>query len=305
MDLLPSSSGTNKGKSKAKHVGFSDDVEITRLPSPPEPDESDLTDLTEVENSINKLKPSPRRLRSKGSVSRLTHDKPRLDDSHETARRITPMRKAKGRVGNLNESTDEEVEEDELVSDAQEDEEVDELQDLPSSDATPKPKANATGRRTPVRSRLRARHLQTHTPPSDGDDEGSEGEGTVVAGEEGDDEGSDEDPEEEAEPVEPRRLRNGKIIADEDEEEDIGEEDEEDEEEEEEQDEEDEEANDSESVTSTVDGEGADVEGEEDEVMNDDDGTSAPYVVSIVADPPLLSRPHRRHSEDARPSTQG
>ena len=123
MDLPPSSFGTNKGKSKGKHVGFSDDVEITRLPSPPEPEESDLTDLTEVENSINKLKPSPRRLRSKGSVSRLSHDKSRPDDAHETARRITPMRKAKGKVGNLNESTDEEAEEeDELVSDAQEDE---------------------------------------------------------------------------------------------------------------------------------------------------------------------------------------
>ncbi|KAI1783995.1 hypothetical protein LXA43DRAFT_1101882 [Ganoderma leucocontextum] len=271
MDLPPSSSATNKGKSKAKHVGFSDEVEITRLPSPPEPEESDLTDLTEVENSINKLKPSPRRLRSKGSVSRLPHDKSRPDDAHETARRITPMRKAKGKVGNLNESTDEEeVEEDELVSDAQEDEEVDELQDLPSPNATPKPKAAPMGRRTPVRNRLRTRHLQTHTPPSDGDDEGSDG-GTVVAGEEGDDEGSDdEDPEEETEPAEPRRLRNGKIVADEEVEEDIGEEDEEDEEAEE-QDEEDEEVDDSESIASTVDGGDADAEGEEDEAMDDDD----------------------------------
>ena len=303
MDLPPSSFGTNKGKSKGKHVGFSDDVEITRLPSPPEPEESDLTDLTEVENSINKLKPSPRRLRSKGSVSRLSHDKSRPDDAHETARRITPMRKAKGKVGNLNESTDEEAEEeDELVSDAQEDEEVDELQEPPSPNATPKPKAALMGRRTPVRNRLRARHLQTHTPPSDGDDEGSEEEGTVVAGEEGDDEGSDEEqPEEEAEPAEPRRLRNGKIVADEDIEEDIGEEDDEDDEdEEEEEQEEEDEVDDSESTTSTIDEGDVDADGEEDEVMDDDDGISVLYVVAASSLTPISSSgPHCRHSEDA------
>ncbi|TBU35504.1 hypothetical protein BD311DRAFT_734731 [Dichomitus squalens] len=270
----PSSSGTSKGKSKAKHVGFSDEVEVTRLPSPPEAeDESDLTDLTEVEDSINKLRPSPRRLRSKGSVSRLTNDRSRPEESPDN-RRVTPMRKAKGKVGSLYESTDEELEveadEDELASDAQEDdqeeEEVDELQEPISPNATPRAVKTAPfGRRTPVRNRLRARHLQTHTPPSDGDDEDSEEEGTVVAGEEGDDEGSGEETEQ-AESG--RRLRNGKIVAEEDVEEDIGEEDDEDEEEEEEAEEE---VDDSESVASTLGDEDEDAEGEEDETMDDDD----------------------------------
>ncbi|KAI0636513.1 hypothetical protein C8Q77DRAFT_1188904 [Trametes polyzona] len=264
-EVVPSpSSSTSKGKGKGKHVGFSESVEISRLPSPDQ-EESDLTDLTEVESSLRQYKPSPRRLRSKGSVSRLGHDRRPAEDGAEGSRRVTPMRKAKGKVGNLHESTDEEgEEEDELLSSDPEGDDVDQLDESPSPMATPKAKSAARGRHTPVRSRLRTRQLQTHTPPSDGDDEESEEEGTVVAGEEGDDEGSVEG--EETLLDEPRKLRNGKIVGEGDIEEDIGDEDDDDEEEEEE----DEGAEDSESTGSTAD-DGESVEGnEEEEPMEDD-----------------------------------
>ncbi|KAI0723780.1 hypothetical protein C8T65DRAFT_627408 [Cerioporus squamosus] len=271
IEAGPSSSGTSKGKSKAKHVGFSEAVEINRLPSPlSEAEESDLTDLTEVENSLQRAGPSPRRLRSKGSVSKLSasQEKRRPDDVPEGPRRVTPARKAKGKIGSLHESTDEEeVEEDQLDSDAQEDE-LDELQESPSPMATPKAKQTPYGRRTPVRNRLRTRHLQTHTPPSDGDDEESEEEGTVVAGEEGDDEGSENEEDDETVLEEPRKLRNGKIVGDGDIEEDIGEEDED---EDEEEDDDAEGSVDSESIASTVDEADMDGEGESDEAMEDDD----------------------------------
>ncbi|KAL1947947.1 hypothetical protein VTO73DRAFT_13671 [Trametes versicolor] len=228
VDPSPSSSTSKKGK--GKHVGFSDNVEVSRLPSPEE-DESDLTDLTEVESSLSQYRPSPRRLRSKGSVSRLGHDRRQPDEASEANRRVTPMRKAKGRIGNLHESTDEEGnEEDELLSSDPEGDDVDQLDESPSPMATPKAKPALRGRHTPVRNRLRNRQLQTHTPPSDGDDEESEEEGTVVAGEEGDDEGSVEG-EEETLLDEPRKLRSGKVVGDDDIEEDTGDEEEDDEEE--------------------------------------------------------------------------
>ncbi|KAH9846082.1 hypothetical protein C2E23DRAFT_789657 [Lenzites betulinus] len=260
-------SSTSKGKTKAKHVGFSESVEITRLPSP-EQDESDLTDLTEVESSLSQYKPSPRRLRSKGSVTKLSHDRRPPDDTFEAQRRVTPMRKAKGKVGNLHESTDEEGnEEDELLSSDPEGDEVDQLNESPSPMATPKARPTLRGRHTPVRNRLRTRQLQTHTPPSDGDDEHSEEEGTVVADDEGDDEGSVED---EALLEEPRKLRNGKIVGDGDMEEDIGDEDDEDDEDGDGE-EDDEGAADSESTGSTADSIDTLEEAEEEEESMEDD----------------------------------
>ncbi|KAI0371665.1 kinase-like protein [Pilatotrama ljubarskyi] len=266
VDSSQRSSSTSKGKGKGKHVGFSESVEVSRLPSP-EQEESDLTDLTEVESSLSQLKPSPRRLRSKGSVTKLGHDRRRPEEASESSRRVTPMRKAKGRVGNLHESTDEEGnEEDELLSSESEGDEVDQLDESPSPMATPKAKPAQRDRRTPVRNRLRNRQLQTHTPPSDGDDEDSEEEGTVVAGDEGDDEGSVEG-EEETLLDEPRKLRNGKIVGEGDVEEGMGGEDEEDEDEEEDEDA----AEDSESTGSTADDVDVDEEAEEsDEPMEDD-----------------------------------
>lgn len=266
VDPSPSSSTSKKGK--GKHVGFSDNVEVSRLPSPEE-DESDLTDLTEVESSLSQYRPSPRRLRSKGSVSRLGHDRRQPDEASEANRRVTPMRKAKGRIGNLHESTDEEGnEEDELLSSDPEGDDVDQLDESPSPMATPKAKPALRGRHTPVRNRLRNRQLQTHTPPSDGDDEESEEEGTVVAGEEGDDEGSVEG-EEETLLDEPRKLRSGKVVGDDDIEEDTGDEDEDDEEEEDED--EDCATEDSESTGSTAD-EVETLDGDEGEEAMEDDG---------------------------------
>ena len=293
----PSSSVTSKGKSKAKHVGFSESVEVNRLPSPlSEAEESDLTDLTEVENSLQRAGPSPRRLRSKGSVSKLSasQERRRPDDIPEANRRVTPARKAKGKIGSLHESTDEEAEEDQLDSDGREDE-VDELQDSPTPMATPKGKTAPYGRRTPVKNRLRARHLQTHTPPSDGDDEDSEEEGTVVAGEDGDDEVSEDGEDEETVHEEPRKLRNGKIVGDGEAEEEIGEEDED-----EDEDEDEEGSADSESIASSVDEGDVDAEGESDEAMEDDDGASLCLFPTLsLAEPQLQSTslsPQRRRS---------
>ncbi len=314
IEAGPSSSGTSKGKSKAKHVGFSESVEVSRLPSPlSEAEESDLTDLTEVEESLQRAGPSPRRLRSKGSVTKLSasQEKRRPDDAPEGSRRVTPARKAKGKIGSLHESTDEEAEEDQLDSDAQEEEEVDELQESPSPMATPKAKPVPYGRRTPVKNRLRTRQLQTHTPPSDGDDEESEEEGTIVAGEEGDDEGSEDEEDDETVHEEPRKLRNGKIVGDEDVEEDIGEEDEEEEEEEEEEDDEDAEGSvDSESIASTVDEADMDeadmdAEGESDEAMDDDDGAFFGLSTTPSFLSPSSSRSHCRHRQDTRAPTKG
>ncbi|KAI8982825.1 hypothetical protein BD414DRAFT_419360 [Trametes punicea] len=259
------SSSTSKGRGKGKHVGFSESVEVSRLPSP-EQDESDLTDLTEVESSLSQIKPSPRRLRSKGSAARLSQDHRRPDETADIGRRVTPMRKAKGKIGNLHESTDEEGnEEDELLSSEPEADDVDQLEDSPSPMATPKAKSALRGRHTPVKNRLRTRHLQTHTPPSDGDDEDSEEEGTVVAGDEGEGEGSGED-EEETLLAEPRKLRNGKIVGEGDVEEDIGDEGEDDEDDEESG----EGAEDSESTGSTADEVDGDEGEESDEAMDDD-----------------------------------
>ena len=287
IESQPSSSGASKGKSKSKHVEFSESVEITRLPSPsPDPEESDLTDLTEVEQSLMQAKPSPRRLRSKSSMLKLTQER-RLSDEvvADGSRRVTPMRKAKGKVENLHESTDEEDEEDELLPSDHECNEIDELQESPSPMATPKAKSSLQGRRTPVRNRLRNRHLQTHTPPSDGDDEDSEEEGTVVAGEDGDDEGSDHTDDETL--AEPRTLRNGKVVGEGDVEEDIGEdigeedEDGEEDEEDDEEDDDDTETVDSESIASTID----DPDIDEEESM-EDDGTFIVNTAWILTDLP-------------------
>ncbi|KAI0332549.1 hypothetical protein GY45DRAFT_1320746 [Cubamyces sp. BRFM 1775] len=268
-EIAPQPNSTSKGKGKGKHVGFSEAVEVSRFPSP-EPEESDLTDLTEVESSLSQINPSPRRLRSKGSMTKLAQERRRPNESTaDNSRRVTPMRKAKGKVGNLHESTDEEGdEEDELLSSEPEGDELDELDESPSPMATPRANAATRARHTPVKNRLRTRHLQTHTPPSDGDDEDSEEEGTVVVDDDGEDEdeGEGSGDEEETLLAEPRKLRNGKIVGDGDAEEEIDEEDEEEEDEEEEE----EAADDSESTGSTADE--VDVEdGEESDGPMDDD----------------------------------
>lgn len=260
--------------------------------------ESDLTDLAELEEDLEGTPkassskssiamPSPRRLRSKSSKDVKSVGKGRplgevdAEADLEMDRRVTPARKAKGRVGSLREDSEslaededieipdaEQVDEDEQVEDEEEeeeeetasnDEEVDQLISSPSP--TPPP---LRGRRTPVKRRLRPRRVQTYTPPSDGDDEeeveeaeDADVDGSVAASEED----VFEDAAEAPVSTTPRKLRSGRIVG-EDEEEDIGEEDEDEEEEEEE------EFEDAEAESVDMDAEG-ETEEESDEPMDD------------------------------------
>ena len=224
--------------------------------------ESDLTDLAELEEnndgtpkaSSSKttiVMSSPRRLRSKSSKNvksvGVCRDHPLEEVDAEAGlevdRRAAPVRKTKRRAGSQKDDSEcsaegedieipdaeeaeegDEAEEDEEAEDDEEeitsnDEEVDQLVSSPSP--TPPP---LHGRRTPVKRRLRPRRMQTYTPPSDGDDEEEEVvEGNVTASEGGILEDADEVPAS----TTPRKLRSGRIVG-EDDDEDIGEEEEED-----------------------------------------------------------------------------
>ncbi|KAI0053849.1 hypothetical protein FA95DRAFT_1480179 [Auriscalpium vulgare] len=198
-----------KSKGKAKQVEFSEDVQIASL------DEdvlSDLTELSESDQGTVTVSPSPRRLRSgKGkSTKRSRH----IEEG--VSIRTPPKRKAKERIGSLRES-EEDGEGDESADG--EEEEVDEL----VSATSPSPPSSSHAR-TPVNRRLRPRPVQTLTPPTDGDDadgddEEEEEEGEEDAVEDGADEEEDDEDEEEEDDVtlvEPRKLRNGKVVGEED-----------------------------------------------------------------------------------------
>ncbi|KAI0689437.1 hypothetical protein BC835DRAFT_1369050 [Cytidiella melzeri] len=266
--VLSSSAGpsSTRSKGKAKQVEFSDRVEVKAIPAEQEQD-SDLTDLAELEESMALGVPSPRRLRSKGDRPRAAslNGVEKLDSEIESSRRVTPMRKAKRNITSLKESDDENEARDELIESDAEDRRGD-----VEEPASPTPRANRI-RRTPLRRRLRPRRAQLEEPPSDGDDEGSDGEkenaeesvvdededvGEEVEVEDGDEtvreESDTEELEDEDITLDPRILRNGKVIGDEDAD---GEDEEEGEEEEEVEAEEDEE-----------------VEVEEDEEVEEDDG---------------------------------
>ncbi|CAL1705317.1 unnamed protein product [Somion occarium] len=216
----PLSSTSSKGKGKAKQVEFSNDVQVEPI-YPDVDQDSDLTDLTEVEESFVPTTPSPRRLRSKPEKRRSSSQNSRSGDEGlslpDLGKRVTPMRKAKGRVTSLKEESTEE--EDELEASDADDHTAEEL-DAPS---LPTPKASRV-RRTPMKRRLRSRRSEMLTPPSDGDDEGSGDEsidieqsvdGASEEEEEGDDatvrqgsEAGDED-----DPFsQPRTLRSGKVV---------------------------------------------------------------------------------------------
>lgn len=265
--LTPSSS-SGKSKGKSKQVEFSEDVKVNEVASPNLlDDESDLTDLTEVEESIAATTPSPRRLRSNGERPKTASwkGKEKAEEDVDVEKRVTPMRKAKKNVGSMAESDEEE---DQLESDAEQEEEEEE-DELASPLATPK-----AARRTPVKRRLRPRRIQTHTPPSDGDDEqsadedveesidgneSSEDDGTTVASNESVDEDIAEEP-----TAEPRVLRNGKVVGEgEADEESIGDEDEDDEE-------------DEDSQLSTVEEAEAEVEGQADTDEAEDEEAEEP-----------------------------
>ncbi|KAF8163572.1 hypothetical protein B0H34DRAFT_328730 [Crassisporium funariophilum] len=208
------------------------------------------------------------------------------DGSHNHTR-VTPTRKAKFKIGSLKElDTDEDLEEeevdqlqdDEVVEDEEdedgEEQDEDEVDELVSSASVTPPES----RRTPLRRRLRPRRTGKKTTytgddENEGDDEDEEEPG---ADEQEEEEGDREEEEEElAEDdeddeatiaVEPRKLRNGKIVG----EEDIGEEDVEEEDVEMEIDEEDigeDDEDDEEAEEGTEDGE----EAEEDEGVDVED----------------------------------
>jgi hypothetical protein len=134
--------------------------------------------------------PSPRRLRSQGG---------------RTAR-TPPKRDVKKKTPNSYEDGDEI------------DDEIDEI--ASSRDATPPMVID----RTPVKRRLRPRPVQTHTPPDesdDGDDEEEEEEEPEGATEDAasvdlaEEDDSNEEEEDDVTLVEPRKLRNGKIVGEE------------------------------------------------------------------------------------------
>ena len=218
----PTSSGTSKSKAKGKpkQVEFNDAVQV-HSPSRrcakgkdhaqhPNPEDSDLTELDELEKTF-RGQPSPRRLRGKDRELEKSKGKDKVDpdatpianpkrrkqirtadvdeQADDSEVRVTPMRKAKGKIRNLKESDTEqegteeehdELEDDENVQDeGQEEEEVDEL--VSSASTTPPPEIK--GRRTPLRRRLRPRKTPNKTA-SEEDDEN-----------EGDDEEEDENEE--------------------------------------------------------------------------------------------------------------
>lgn len=181
------------------------------------------------------------------------------------------------------EEAEDEVEEDEededtISKESSSEEEIDELASATSSPST---------RRTPLRKRLRPRRKMGSAGPSDGDDEGDGGEVQSMVDDDMADARDDEEDaadmddaetdtatervdDEESIAVEPRKLRSGKVVGEEDvemdDEEDIGEEDEDEEEEDEED----------EDIIEAEEGEGEggdeDAEGELDEEVMDEEG---------------------------------
>ncbi|KDQ61060.1 hypothetical protein JAAARDRAFT_124777 [Jaapia argillacea MUCL 33604] len=283
--LATPTSKNGKGKAKAKQVEFCDQVEVNGIVH--FEDDSDLTDLTELEELAPPVTPSPRRLRSKDKpVLQGTKSRPGSSDGASIPatkeRRVMSTKKGKGRA--VEPDPEEEVEEDE----------VDEL----VSSKSPTPAPQSPPRRTPVRRRLRPRKVQTHTPPGDSSDDGEEGDDEEEADEvEETIDGAEEDDVEETVVVEPRKLRNGKIvgdgeveIAEEDIEDSDGQDEDEDEDDEQgdsEEDEQEEQAidedEDAEMHDGELDAEGETEESEEsDEAMEDDVDLTAVTVKALV-----------------------
>ncbi|KAI0063443.1 hypothetical protein BV25DRAFT_1883939 [Artomyces pyxidatus] len=208
------SSSQHKSKGKAKQVEFSEEVQVA---SPEEEDElSDLTELSESDQGTITISPSPRRLRSQ-SERTASSRRGRPPSDEEVTVRTPPKRRAKDRIGSLHED---DGDQDHAEDEGGEDDEVDEL--ISSQSPSPPPPL-----RTPVKRRLRPRRIQTHTPPSDADaddgddeeEEEAEDEEAEEAEEEAEDDGEEEDlegDEDDATLVEPRKLRNGKVVGEED-----------------------------------------------------------------------------------------
>jgi hypothetical protein len=189
---VASCSRPTRSRGKTKQVEFNEQVEIANVENL-----SDLTELSDTQPGHSPQNPSPRRLRSQG----------------ERTARTAPKRKGKNKVDSKGEASD------------HADEDVDEL--LSSRDSTP---PAVIIDRTPVKHRLRPRRTQTHTPPDesdDGDDEEEEEEEIEIVEEateddaasvdvaEEEEESADADEEDDVTLVEPRKLRNGKIVGEE------------------------------------------------------------------------------------------
>ncbi|KAI9458286.1 hypothetical protein F5148DRAFT_983809 [Russula earlei] len=177
-----------RSRGKTKQVEFSEQVHIANIETL-----SDLTELSDADPYSLPKNPSPRRLRSQGGRT------PRTPPKCET-------RKMSNNSGEDDDGVDDEV--DELVS---------------SRDVTPPPVITD---RTPVKRRLRPRPAQTHTPPDESDDGDDEEEVEVeeadgitedaVSVDVAEDENSDDaEEEDDVTLVEPRKLRNGKIVGEE------------------------------------------------------------------------------------------
>ncbi|KAF7295431.1 Protein kinase domain-containing protein [Mycena indigotica] len=198
------------------------------------------SDLTELDSEPTPVDPSPRRLRSKDKErERLGIGKGKENVSLLDLRRVTPARKAKR--NHIMEEEEAEVEAQMQTTDIEEQEDEDDQLATPtrtrSRRSSHKAKSNSPVERTPLVQRLRSR---TRIPPAsgaDGDDEQSDdddhqsddddgddeqvGEEVAQDGEEEEDEegtvegDEDEDGEDEQTiAVEPRKLRNGKIVGD-------------------------------------------------------------------------------------------
>ncbi|KAG1761708.1 hypothetical protein EDD22DRAFT_895203 [Suillus occidentalis] len=224
--VVPRASTRSKGK--GKQVEFSEDVKIAESAALAE--ESELTDLTELEEKIASGSPSPRRLRSREKRGGVSDD-----PESETPKQRGRSRRQTSRGEEAENCLEDEEEVDELIS---------------SPSPTPPPMRGPT----PAKRRLRPRRLQTHTPPSDGgegDDEEEADDEHVEGGVEAnevdlsmDDEESEQSEdsrdadgdddvyvEESTSPpptTTPRKLRNGKVVGEECQEEVPGEDEEQD-----------------------------------------------------------------------------
>ncbi|KAJ7632868.1 hypothetical protein FB45DRAFT_978506 [Roridomyces roridus] len=263
-------------KGKGKQVEFTDDLaaeaEREREREKERRALAEESDLTELDDEGVSVEPSPRRLRSKDKErERLGvvngKGKENVAVSLES-RRVTPGRRAKAPATvTMDESTEEEEDQVE-ESETEEDQLATPTRNRPprwnqkqQRSASPLEEVQ----RTPLARRLRPR-TRAEAPSSeadgDGDDEREDEDEETVDGEEQE----EEDDEDQTIAVEPRKLRNGKIVGD-DMEMDEAEEDEVDEELEEDA----EEAEDVEPDASGETDEDPNAEAEEDEAMEDDD----------------------------------
>ncbi|KLO10425.1 hypothetical protein SCHPADRAFT_878163 [Schizopora paradoxa] len=231
------SAGPSKKSGKGKRVDF-------------ETSNDELHQDEDEDAEVHNVFVSPRRLRSKDRQSNSSScSLESTSDVETSSKRVTPMRKAKGKIGCLKEDSTADEDEDEegegdaaVNSSSDEDSEIDQLDSSPTPSIELRQMARPRDQRTPLKKRLRSRKVLDLAPPSDGDDEEEDeddedtevqslSDGTIGgdddsetetgdvddAPEQADDEelGSQDSDDDEETLVEPRKLRNGKIVGDE------------------------------------------------------------------------------------------